>query len=783
MVRQWGCVYTFLMVSVCLLLKGAGFGAMEAEPLFSQNTADLFVRQAMVIQQQHATDSQRIEQAMVFLDAALAIDEMSAGVPEQILRMGPLSGYADKDYSRSIDWALQRQVDGRADLILLNGAVQYLLEQQNSRLDREVLLEQLLKKYPSQNKAFTSDLATQLGLLAVEKADLETAMNRLSYAYDLNPYNQLAFAKLQELLPSQGLSVTPGAYGVGLRRALDINPYDLPRAVEYADALKSLQSYEAAMSAYQYAAKLYEFLLPDEPLDDAIFLPWLMCAYQAPRQETACLEVIEQYRHRRDFDLTTEAVAGKTWMKLGRLDKANTILTQASQKAENLLQENRLSRPMHPEQLAWFYCFVLDDSDKALAWANRAFKEAPARQGVKDIFAYTLAQSGQMELAKDYAADNHETNQVASLTMALVSLADKNDTEAIARLKSTIDLAHESFVAAKAMQLLASRGSEYIAPAYMAAAEQDLNAAYEQRVVPQFLPPQKRFSAKLMFSGSEFSYGNQLLPKLTIKNNSAMPLVIAPGAVLQGRLRVDAKLTGDLNVEMPNILSTSFRPSRPIMPGEHVSVPLTVETGKLRRILLTYPQANIEVAFTVYLDPVTDEAGKVKNALQGLEPVTAQIQRPGINITRDFLMQRLDSLAKGRPGQQFRAVRLFSGLLAEQKAFEISGAAFRYVQVDQTLLIDSVRRALNDENWKVQIEAMDALLTLSIPLDAGVVADISRNLHHDKWPVRLMAMYLLAQAQPDSFQKVLDWTAEYDLHWLNRRMAIGLGAKEPQQAL
>ena len=62
-----------------------------------------------------------------------------------------------------------------------------------------------------------------------------------------------------------------------------------------------------------------------------------------------------------------------------------------------------------------------------------------------------------------------------------------------------------------------------------------------------------------------------------------------------------------------------------------------------------------------------------------------------------------------------------------------------------------------------------------MPLDTTLVTDISQNLGHDKWPVRLMAMVLLAKAQPETFGQVLDWTAQQDAHWLNRRMALALG--------
>jgi hypothetical protein len=74
---------------------------------------------------------------------------------------------------------------------------------------------------------------------------------------------------------------------------------------------------------------------------------------------------------------------------------------------------------------------------------------------------------------------------------------------------------------------------------------------------------------------------------------------------------------------------------------------------------------------------------------------------------------------------------------------------------------------------------LDCLVSLSNPFDTELIHDISENLNHDKWPVRLMAMYLLAKDQPESFQKVLDWTSQHDAQAFNRRMALALGARKP----
>ena len=189
---------------------------------------------------------------------------------------------------------------------------------------------------------------------------------------------------------------------------------------------------------------------------------------------------------------------------------------------------------------------------------------------------------------------------------------------------------------------------------------------------------------------------------------------------------------------------------------------------------MTYPQADVQVHFKAYLDPTISTSGQPENRMKSIKPIHAQIRRRGTVLSRDFLLQRLDVLSKGQPGQKYRAASLFTGLLAEQIAVDLSDADFEHVRVERALLIDSVRKMLVDKDWKIRVHTLLSLLSLSIPLD-GIAGEVSENLNHDKWPVRLTAMVLLAKAQPETFQKVLDWAVQHDAHDLNRRMAIALG--------
>lgn len=775
MVRYVGCL------SIALWLVLASFVTAAEEKLFSQNTAAVFAKQAQELYLLDPLNSKQVEQSMTLLDAALQLDETSVDLPELLLNIGASACFTGQDYTARLSWALEKYVSNRTDLEISGQAVKCMLEHLNSRQEREDLLKNLLGKYDSVNAAFASEIAAQLGLLSAEKADMNEAIQYLSLAYQLNHYNQLAFIKLQELTTGANLSVTPEAYVVQLRTALDINPYDLSLASYYADALLRYQAYDWAEKALEYTAKLHQAAYPDKPLSEELVLSWMTSCFLSPRAEQKAIDLANQYRRKDQFNLRLEALAGKAAAKAGQIEKAKSMLEQASKQAESYLQEKQLVQQVTPEELAWFYGFVLEQPEKALAWSNQAYQEAPDRQGVRAMFAYTLAQSGQMDLARQNAEPLRDTDQVALLTMAIVDAAGDNKSQAIETLKNTVAMKPYSFVAQKALKMLQDLGSDYIAPLSVESIRGAIASEFGEQIVPQMVPPANRFAARLLFGGSEFFYGTDFSPSLVIENTGKNPLVITEGAFINGNLKIDAVVSGDLNVEIPNLVNRTFKPSKPILPSEHLSIPLDLQTGKLLKLLKTYPQASVKIEFTAYLDPIETTSQPVANKLKDVPPIRAVIQRPGVSLTTDFLMQRLEALSKGQEGQRFRAIELLTGLLAEQKAFQTNQASFRHMRAEQTLLVDTVRKALVDENWKIRIQTMDSLMTLAIPLEYGMVREISQNLNHEKWPVRLMAMLVLAKAQPGSFDKVLDWTAQYDPYLLNRRMAAGLKQSEAEK--
>ncbi|MFZ9011417.1 MAG: hypothetical protein ACO20W_05930, partial [Anaerohalosphaeraceae bacterium] len=524
MVRQRGIIAA---VMCGVILCASVSHALEEEPLFSENTAALFIKHASEIHQEDPLDVMRTEQAMTFLTAATSLDITPGQIPEQMLRIGAGRSYDGQDYSDYLAWALGRYLNDRSDLEVVFNALRSMMDSLNSRIDREVLLEKLFRKYSSVNGAFASDVATQLGLLAVEKADMQTALNYLSSAAQLNPYNQLAVSKFLELSAPEEGERDQRIPVVQARRVLEMNPYDLDAAVRYADMLRQLQMYNTASSAYEYISQLHQFLYPDQPLPDDIIQGWLFSCYHGGRLQTKCLGLTETYRDPDRFNLVLEAVSGKTLIKLGRTEEGNRLLESAAQKGEDLASVKSLSEPVYPEYLAWFYSFVLEQPDKSLTWSNKAFVEDPNRQGVEAIFAYSLALNGQNDLAVQYAEPLKEIDQIAALAMAFVQLSGDDKQAGLDALRSVVEMAPDSFIAEKAIRLLEEQESDYIPSDSLGTFRERLEAEYGSRMVPRFIAPVDCCSVKFLFNGSDFLYGADFSGRLVIENTSDEALVIS----------------------------------------------------------------------------------------------------------------------------------------------------------------------------------------------------------------------------------------------------------------
>ena len=745
-----------------------------SEQLFSSSVGQRFYEIAYELANSEDIRGPEAEQAIIFLTATMNLDSRANYIHPVLIKLA--GQRPNRDYSEMVYNSLTNYLDESADFEPAREAVRYLLERLNSREQREQLLEDLLRNLGGKNACLDAELATLLGLLLVEKTDDPNAVNAFWFAYSENKYNKLAFAKLAELVPEQ---LTPAIYLEHLRLALGENPLDLETALTFAQYAEQLQLYQTVADTYEYSAGLFSYLYPSQQLPPYIYLPWMLSSYNTQRNQHRCLQIASQFRQSGRFDLFVEAIAGKAAAKIGDTEQANQIFQAAEEKINNQLPITNY------QSIAWFYCFASPDANKALDWANKAYKaykDEPNSATAAAILAYSLVMNEQIEWAKLLIDNYDEHNQIADLTLAQIQLAKGQRDLAIETLKSAITADPGSLEAERAKEILARHGGEYIPPIDPDIILAALRSSFGQAIVPTFISPEKIISVQLNVRGSEFSYGSKFGGTVAIKNNSSEPLVVSDNGLFTGNIRIDANLTGDLNRKLPNLVSIKIRPASPIEPGSSIFIPLRLLTAELRQMLLTHPQASVEIEFTLYLDPVTDDQGRMTNSIRDLKPAKLIVKRPGIKLTGRFLRNRLSSLTKGRHGQKIKTAQLFTGLLLEQHAMANREPLYKFMYADwmpallKSALLHNLTYDVDD--WVTKVHIMADMT--SLPLDYEMINTLSENLNDTHWPVRLMAVYLLAKNKNSSFAKVLDWTAKYDSSKLVRDMAIALGAVVPE---
>jgi len=761
---------TFALIFCSLPARSQGLP--DTERLFSPSVGQKFYEIAYELANSEDVNGTDAEQAIIFLTAAMNLDSRADYVHPLLINIA--CRYSNRDYSEMVHNLLVNYVDESADLEVVSQAVRYLLERLNSREQREQLLEDLLQNLGDKNALLDSELATLLGLLMAEKTDLQAAQFYFMHAFNSNKYNKLAFAKLAELVPEQ---IGPTMYLEHLRLALVENPTGLEAAFAFAQYAEGLQLYETAADAYEYCTELFSYLYPSQAPPARLYLPWMISSYNTKRNQHRCLQIASGFRQSGQFDLFAEAIAGKAAAKIGNTEQANRIFQNAENKALELIGYEL--RTINYEQLAWFYCFAAPDANKAIEWANKAYSIEPNSPTAAAILAYSLVINDQTDRAKTLI-DNYEHNQIAELTLAQIQLSQEQPDLAIETLKSAIAKDPGSLEAEHAKEILAQHDAEYIPPIDPDVTLAVLRNSFGQAVVPVFTAPEKIISLRLNVRGSEFSYGSKFDASVAITNNSSEPLVVSDDGLFTGHLRIDANITGDLNKKIPNLVSVKIRPASPLKPAGSLLIPLHLLTAELRHLLLTYPQASVDIEFTAYLDPVITAKGPT-NRLPGIKPAKVVVKRPGVKLTGKFLRNRFSSLTKGRQGQKIRTAQLFTGLLAEQHAMANREPLYKFMYADwmPDLLKSALLHSLNDNDWVAKVHTMTSMPIL--PLDYELINALAESLNDTHWPTRMIAIYLLAKNQDSNFAKVLDWTAKYDSSNLVRDMAIALGAARPQQ--
>ncbi len=777
-----------LFLLCCCCAAGYVFGeevSSDPPPFHLPYVAGVFHDIAFDILAGPMANNEDIDLGMAFLTAAGKLDTQSPFINETMLRASPL--LLDGKYDTSILHAFDEYTAGAVDLEVAKKAIMHLLDGFNSRQQREDFLTGLLRKVDGRNQMLSSEISMHLGFLAAEKGDLTMSSPAVKYfrnAVRDDQYNFQAFSSLHEMYTNAGESMSPSMYARYLRLKMTSNPMDLGSALNFARYCESSGMYDVASQAYEYSVKLYKYLNGKSSFEMSIYLSWSLCSYHSNHHQSKCLEILNEIRRAQVFDIRFEAIAGRAAIKMSDKELGIRILTSAGRVAEGKLKTpTAVSHEVTDLQLAWFYNFIFINAEKAMPWAERAFSRHPNSADVKAMFCNALvrnASNGDQGKAKLIRAKKilmegnekplYETNQIAAVAMGIVLLKEGNVSDAKQTLRMAVEMDELSFIAGLAKLMLEDINDEYKSSAGSRSIAKTLEMLFPNGIVPDFVIAEDVFSATLELEDGDFAIGAKTEAALVISNLWTEPMVIFDDGLFKGNIRIDAQVRGDVQANIYELVSKKIQPGYPIKAGGHLRLPLKLMTGSLRRILQAYPQASVDIKFTVYLDPIVDEKGELKSSLNSVGQIVKTVKRSGVDLNKKYLMNRLTDLSNGSFEQKINAGRLFAGLFSEQYANTGLQSRYSFVSVDRSLVVSAIRKNLSDDDWKVKAAAISFLLDFRPPMDFEITKVVSQDLNDPEWPVRLAALYMLYKTQGDTFMRVVGWKAKNDENLNVRRI-------------
>ena len=405
-----------------------------------------------------------------------------------------------------------------------------------------------------------------------------------------------------------------------------------------------------------------------------------------------------------------------------------------------------------------------------LAWATKAYDADNNSVNAKAFLSYALVRNGQTELAKPMLEKIGESTQIAAIAKAEMLAADNNDS-AVGILKSAVNAAPGTFEAQKANTILKQLDSEYVPPVDADTVITMIKNDFGQTFFSEFTSPEKMIKISLQTSGTAFSYGSAINAQLAIINNYSEPLIVCKDGLFKGNIRVDVRVSGNLNERIDNFIVKTVRPSYEIRPGQALFIPLQLLSGRLKTILESHPQADLNLEITVYADPHIGSDGQIQNFF-GTKPAVTIIKRRKLNLDTYYLQQKFGALQSGQQGQKIKSAELFTGLLAEQQILSQIGTKYKFVYAEPGLLTSAIASCLTGDDWVLKVRIIAALQKIN--LDYRLIESVSGQLEDRFWPVRLMSVCVLAQKQKESFLPVLSWVNKNDTEQIVKDLAAAM---------
>lgn len=700
----------------------------------------------------------RLRRACLLLEAAVAMDRANTVAWRDLLDI--YISEPVNDPGRTMDALIQYSLIETRDHGPVDAWLRYQLDGFSERKTREFFLQQSysqLVNYP----VIQAEILVELGILALEKGDTDTARDNFGNAFSLSKYNFSALALWLELPPAIPQSLPDASAqqieqqqqqsemvrllhtALQWRTRLLTNPYDLQAVLELIGVLENNGGDRLTQQYYNHALRLIG-LMPRQPgLEEELRLKQLVGAYKSG-QYHLCLKIAAEALKKQPDDLLLNGIRALALKEIGMSEEAKEVLSRATDKA---VREIGVSGRDLQTELAWFFCFIEPDPARSLEYARQAYQDRKDDTGASNTLAYACVLNSHWTRAEELLKKTDSNDPVAALAWSKLYLARDDKKSALQSLQAVninragilataierelqqIELKIDTELKPDAEQTTAQPTADTVEPASQALDYIELTLKSEFEGSDLLLPekPQDYIQCRLRLKNDVFGYDDPLSAKIYLTNISNTTLVLGPKSFLDPHILIAAEVTpgkrrAAARSDSSNLIPLAHRymnRNMILLPGESGSVTETLNIGPLREILRKHPQQSFRISFHVFLDPIVNEKGDIVGRIPEIQPEPVTVTRRAYIPTLERLKAQQNFLREGTPSQRIRATLLLAGLLLEAELAKKEGAlAYRPRRLNTRAIRDMIIDNLDHADYRVQ--AWSAYALGGLELDANI---------------------------------------------------------------
>ncbi len=792
----------------------------------------------------------RLRKSCLLLQAAQKLDNSNTAVLYDLFSM--FISPAINDSGRALDCLVAYSKLKPNDSFIVESWLNYQLDNMNSRKAREDFLRQsmpALQNYPY----VLSQVQNQMGVMALEKGDTKGAIKYFNQAFSTSAFNDQALGRLlsvtmpvikrdnidsQPLWQSASLQNWYQQNALRWRLRIRNNPYDITAMLNFIQTLQISGHYKMALQYYPYAFKLLK--MSGAPAADiaGLKLQQLSVAYSAGQYKT-CLRIANSLLKDNPYDLLVLSVKAMALQKLGETVQAQKILQMAAAHslAELKAQLTKNQTKYQPKiqaafqtkshsqnqtesrgqaqnstgknisaqagELAWFFCFVMPDPQRALQYSMVNYKANHTNIQVQATLAYARIMNKDYQQAQSLLKLLDTNDPLVVLARARL-LATQGQKTAARRLLNSLTQTQTGIIQENIRRLYSliaapTSSSENIQPGMQKKPQTDLASSLAKassgntKSLATLSPfaqmerffavnfnnkdlqivdhPEKFIKCYMKFPRDIYYAGEPVNAKIYLTNTSSMPLLVGQDSFLNPHVVIMAQLQplassgiGAVNDVSQPVDTTKRGRAFSLIPLLHryISGPYILAAGQsvITRVQLNIetvgktlqdnPQKTYRITFYTFLDPVIDAAGNITSKISALQPKAVTITRIGFVPERMRLNNRLEAMQSGSCKERINAANLISSLLREAQLARKNRLSYQPLAINTSILQSALLACLNDGDYRVRAFAVHDLAGLDLLVSRPVINKMVNLLNDKNWLVRFMAI--------DTLEPVTDLT-------------------------